>query len=359
MICSPWSQQNMMGDTFLRECTLLSRLRHPHIVQFLGVCYLPGSRLPLLVMERLFTSLDELLENKDIVIPFDAKLSFLRDVAKGLIFLHGQTPAVIHRDLTARNVLLNTGMVAKIADLGVARIVNIQPGKLAATMTRNPGNIVYMPPEAAEDTARYSAVLDMFSYGNLAVFTLTQTFPDLKAATYFDTNSQKIIARSEVERRDDLFQQLYEELEEEHKLVTLSKQCLSNNPAERPTADQALQRLARVHPTERNWDKTKLELLQDVAIAENVRVSKERDIDDLNNKVDVYEKAMDDLQKDNHSLRQVVESLNEQLQLLCKEVEDKDNQNNILKRRNQILQQQLLSQELQLQETKEQEEIGE
>ena len=345
-----------MGDTFLRECTLLSRLRHPHIVQFLGVCYLPGSRLPLLVMERLFTSLDELLENKDIVIPFDAKLSFLRDVAKGLIFLHGQTPPVIHRDLTARNVLLNTGMVAKIADLGVARIVNIQPGKLAATMTRNPGNIVYMPPEAAEDTARYSAALDMFSYGNLAIFTLTRTFPDLKAATYFDT---KIIARSEVERRDDLFQQLYEELEEEHELVTLSKQCLSNNPAERPTADQALQRLARVHPTERNWDKTKLELLQDVAIAENVRVSKERDIDDLNNKVDVYEKAMDDLQKDNRSLRQVVKSLNEQLQLLCKEVEDKDNQNNILKRRNRILQQQLLSQELQLQETKEQEEIGE
>ena len=346
MLCSPWSQQNMMGDTFLRECTLLSRLRHPHIVQFLGVCYLPGSRLPLLVMERLFTSLDELLENKNIVIPFDAKLSFLRDVAKGLIFLHGQTPAVIHRDLTARNVLLNTGMVAKIADLGVARIVNIQPGKLAATMTRNPGNI-------AEDTTRYSAALDMFSYGNLAIFTLTRTFPDLKAATYLDANSQKNIARSEVERREDLFQQLYEELEEEHELVTLSKQCLSNNPAERPTANQVLQQLARVHLSDKNWDKTKLELLQDVATAENDRVSKELDIDDLNNKVDVYEKKMDDLQKENQSLRQVVEFFNVHL---FKEVEDKNNEHNNLKRWNRILLRQLLSPELQYKELAE---IGE
>ena len=68
---------------------------------------------------------------------------------------------------------------------------------------------------------------------------------------------------------------------------------------------------------------------------------------------------MEDLQKENQSLRQVVESFNEQLQLLFKEVEDKDNENKILERRNRILQQQLLSQELQFQEYKEQEEIGE
>ena len=39
---------------FIRECQLMSTLRHPHIVQFLGVCFFPGSRLPALVMERLY-----------------------------------------------------------------------------------------------------------------------------------------------------------------------------------------------------------------------------------------------------------------------------------------------------------------
>ena len=344
-----------MGDTFLRECTLLSRLRHPHIVQFLGVCYLPGSSLPLLVMERLFTSLDELLENKDIVIPFDAKLSFLQDVANGLRFLHSQTPPVIHRDLTARNVLLNAAMVAKIADLGVARIVNIQPGKLAATMTKNPGNVVYMPPEAAEDTAKYSTTLDMFSYGNLAIFTLTRQFPDLKAATYLDSKSRRVIGRSEVERCDDVFHQLYKGLGEEHELVRLSKLCLSNDPEERPSVNQVLQHLARVNLTGRYWEKTKLELLQDLSTAEDEQIAKEQDIDVLNKKVDVNEKQLDELQNKNQSLSQEIASLNEQIQLLQKQVEDKDNENTALDRRNRILQQQVRSQE---QGKKEQEEIG-
>ena len=34
---------------FVRECQLMSTLRHPNIVQFLGVCFFPGSRLPALV----------------------------------------------------------------------------------------------------------------------------------------------------------------------------------------------------------------------------------------------------------------------------------------------------------------------
>ena len=47
---------------FVRECQLMSTLRHPNIVQFLGLCFLPGSQLPALVMERLLTSLHDLLD---------------------------------------------------------------------------------------------------------------------------------------------------------------------------------------------------------------------------------------------------------------------------------------------------------
>ncbi len=46
-----------------RECELMARLRHPHIVQFLGVCYLTlNQTVPLLVMERLETSLHCMLD---------------------------------------------------------------------------------------------------------------------------------------------------------------------------------------------------------------------------------------------------------------------------------------------------------
>ena len=104
---------------FVSECEITSKLRHPHIVQFLGVCHFPGSRLPSLVMERLETNLHEMLETTP-NLPLDIKRSILLDVARGLLYLHSQSPPIIHRDLTARNVLLNSAMVAKIADLGVA-----------------------------------------------------------------------------------------------------------------------------------------------------------------------------------------------------------------------------------------------
>ena len=148
---------------YVDECQLMSDLRHPHLVQFLGVCFLPNSTLPVLVMERLLTSLDELLEhNHDISLSL--KRSILADVARGLIYLHSHSPPVIHRDLSARNVLLNSDMVAKITDLGNARIVNFQPGQLARTLSRIPGTMVYMPPEAFEATSKYGPGLDSFSF---------------------------------------------------------------------------------------------------------------------------------------------------------------------------------------------------
>ena len=162
-----------IASKYVEECQLMSDLRHPHLVQFLGVCFLPDSTLPVLVMERLLISLHDLLEhNPDI--PLSLKRSILADVARGLVYLHSHSPPVIHRDLSARNVLLNSAMVAKIADLGNARIIKFQPGQLARTLSRIPGTMVYIPPEAFEATSRYGPSLDSFSFGHLSLFTITQ-----------------------------------------------------------------------------------------------------------------------------------------------------------------------------------------
>ena len=151
----------------------MAELRHPHIVQFLGLCFLQGSALPVLVMERLDSSLDELLEGVP-SLPLALKRSVLADVARGLLYLHTRNPPVVHRDLSARNVLLTSSLVAKISDLGNARIVNMRPGQLARTLTHLPGTVVYMPPEAFDEGSRYGPRLDIFSFGHLALFTLTQ-----------------------------------------------------------------------------------------------------------------------------------------------------------------------------------------
>ena len=160
-----------IGEKFVQECQLMSDLHHPNIVKFLGISFLPNSHLPVLVMEKLDGNLDSLLESVP-NIPLMLKLSVLEDVAKGLLYLHQHNPQIIHRDLTAKNVLLTTSLVAKITDFGNSRFANLQPGQLAKTLTSFPGTLVYMSPEALTEgaPARYGPSLDIFSFGHLALF---------------------------------------------------------------------------------------------------------------------------------------------------------------------------------------------
>lgn len=158
---------------YQQECELMANIRHPNITQFLGICYIPDSPLPLLVMEKLEMNLDDLLENVPNII-LSLKVSILKDICCGLKYLHSRNPQVIHRDLTAKNVLLTSSLMAKITDMGNSRIVSMKPGQLARTLSQLPGTLVYMPPEALSEHHRYGPSLDIFSFGHLALFTLTQ-----------------------------------------------------------------------------------------------------------------------------------------------------------------------------------------
>ena len=218
---------------FVEECKLMSELRHPHVVQFLGLCLSPSSSLPILVMEHLYCSLDDLLENtRDI--PLYMKRTIIKDVALGLAHLHGRHPAIIHRDLTARNVLINNSMRAKLADFGVARILNLPAGKLEATLSRVPGTSTYMPPEVFSREAKYNTAVDIFSFGHLLLFTITQKQPGVEAATFVDS-SGTIVARSELERREDSVALTYGLLGREHPFVGIVSECLQTNAMLRPS----------------------------------------------------------------------------------------------------------------------------
>ena len=160
-------------EKYRRECQLLASLRHPNITQFLGVCFLESSELPLLVMERLEMSVEDLLECCP-NIPLPIKLSILTETCCGLVYLHGMELPIIHKDLTARNVLLTSSLSAKITDVGNSRIVNFRPGQVVKTLTMNPGTTVYMPPEAFDESHKYGPSLDVFSFGHLSLYTLTQ-----------------------------------------------------------------------------------------------------------------------------------------------------------------------------------------
>ena len=270
---------------FARECRLMSTLRHPHIVQFLGVCFLPGSQLPALVMERLLTSLHDLLDptinpppppdTPRPFFPLHLKVSILENVACGLTYLHERSPPIIHRDLSAKNVLLNSGMVAKIADLGMARIVPRIMMRSAASMSKAPGASIYMPPEALEEKpaerndeeeektrCRYNASIDIFSFGVVAIFTLSQTFPcKLLAPTYRE--GDRLLGRTELERRDMYMRMIYTQLHENHPFLEMIRNCL-DFPELRPNIHEIRHFIQQARDEVRNEQESmnKLELLQ-------------------------------------------------------------------------------------------------
>ena len=122
-------QQNNEGvesvvTKYYQECQIMASLRHPNITQFLDICFLPGNILPLLGMERLEMSLDDLLKGM-LHLQLPLLLSLLEGVINGLDYLHTTQPSVVHRDLTAKNVLLSSSLVAKISDMGNSRIVDM------------------------------------------------------------------------------------------------------------------------------------------------------------------------------------------------------------------------------------------
>ncbi|XP_065181207.1 TRAF2 and NCK-interacting protein kinase-like [Sycon ciliatum] len=221
-------------DEFLRrfgsECVELKNLTHPRIVQFLGAGRAPNGS-PCLLMERMKGSVAECMMRGDSGEDFECTVTVLRDVAAGLMYLHWKR--IIHRDLKPQNVLLGTDGHAKIADVGLARLINEEFSQ--SIPTRCPGTRFYMPPEALDEGSAYGLEVDMFSFGVLANSMVTRKEPQPSEARHERLPGGGKHPIPETERRDgDLSL-----LPAEHPLRLLILSCLNDDPSRRPTAEQA------------------------------------------------------------------------------------------------------------------------
>ena len=227
-------------DRFEKECCLLSQIRHPNIVQFLGVYFHEqGVQVPILVMELLHTNLTSCIDNYGIL-PKEITYLILHDVALGLCYLHCQTPAIIHRDLSSNNVLLTTNMTAKISDLGVAKILNLTPLQVSH-MTKTPGTPSYMPPEAMIAKPTYNTSIDEFSYGILMIHSLSGQWPEPQVEPN-KMEDGKLIPVTEAERRQ-IFLQI---IGKDHPLMDLILKCLNNDPASRAHSIEIVEHLSKM-----------------------------------------------------------------------------------------------------------------
>ena len=225
---------------FLSECLTCSKLFHPNIVQFLGIYYPKDASFPWLLMEKLDTSLTEFLKTtKSDKIMLSSKFSILHDIAQGLHYLHSIN--IIHRDLSSNNILLTKMLVAKISDLGVAKIID--PSAMN-TNTQAPGTTIFMPPEALSLKPRYGKPVDIFSFGCVSLHLMTHEFPIPLSETYIDDETGNKIALYETERREPYLKKVHHP----PMLKKLILDCLSDLPKKRPSAMSLIEDIQTIEP---------------------------------------------------------------------------------------------------------------
>ena len=311
-------------ESFYAECIRSSQLLHPNVVQFMGIYY-PSARaeVPWLVMELMYISLTGLIEqrvkeSKDI--PFHFKISILVDACQGLQFLHSKS--IAHRDLSSNNILLTKHLVAKIADLGMAKVM------LSADSQKHtlaPGTQVFMPPEALEDSLEvtYGITIDVFSLGCVCLHVMSMQWPAPKAVKLLDSKTNKIVALTELQRRENyltcmIFQQF-------PTLVTLVSQCLHDFPKERLTVGAVLESLRTVHCDLVPHDNDNIiQLCDSVASYKSLLEKKDKELAQKSEQLGCKEKELS--RKDNQvyimqmEMTEQVKQLETQLALTCEEL---------------------------------------
>ena len=212
------------------------------IVTSLGVYYptMNQYKLPVMVMEKMQHSLRGLVEKYD-NIPLNVKLSILDEVCLGLRYLHSRNPPIVHRDLTPNNILLGGHLETKITDVGIAKVVKLSNDQ--KTMTKQPGTLDFMPPEALTIRPVYEPSLDVFSYGGVILNVTTQLWPQPTNCTQFNPDNDVWEVVSEVKRRQQYLDKMTGSAADLKPLVI---SCLNNSPSNRPTLIEVSMTIKRV-----------------------------------------------------------------------------------------------------------------
>ena len=228
-------------SNFEAECVTWSKLRHPGVVQFLGVHLDRSFRLPVLVMEKMDTSLRTYLEDQSKEeFPLHQKTFVLRQVIQALAYLHCQDPPLVHHDLSPNNVLLNVvSFVTKVSDFGMSRAIN--PSALSRKSSIK-GTLAFMPPEALHDPPRYNETLDVFSFGNIIISTLTHEWPNPGPPNRYQ--GDMFVGITELQRCEQYVEMLT--AQEKQLFLPIVRPCLENRPDKRPSSVMLVQELRRI-----------------------------------------------------------------------------------------------------------------
>ncbi|KAL6546456.1 hypothetical protein OROMI_022177 [Orobanche minor] len=222
---------------FRDELSLLQKIRHPNVVQFLGA--VTQSSPMMIVTEYLPKGdLHEYLKRKGALKPATA-LRFAMDIARGMNYLHEHKPeAIIHRDLEPSNILRDDSGHLKVADFGVSKLLIVANRvKEDRPLTSQDTACRYLAPEVFRNE-EYDTKVDVFSFA-LILQELIEGCPP------FCTKQDHEVPKSYVAKERPPFKapiKFYA-----HGLKELIEECWKENPSHRPTFKQIIPWLEAIY----------------------------------------------------------------------------------------------------------------
>ncbi|KAM3684238.1 hypothetical protein ACJW31_11G029100 [Castanea mollissima] len=153
-------------NQFLTEIATISAVQHRNLVKLYGCCIEGDKRL--LVYEYLENkSLDQALFGKRILnLDWSTRFDICLGVARGLAYLHEESRLrIVHRDVKASNILLDSDLIPKISDFGLAKLYDDKKSHIS---TRVAGTIGYLAPEYAM-RGHLTEKADVFAFGVVAL----------------------------------------------------------------------------------------------------------------------------------------------------------------------------------------------
>eukprot|EP01087_Luapelamoeba_hula_P014010 TRINITY_DN4045_c1_g1_i2.p1 TRINITY_DN4045_c1_g1~~TRINITY_DN4045_c1_g1_i2.p1 ORF type:complete len:1175 (+),score=133.84 TRINITY_DN4045_c1_g1_i2:590-4114(+) len=211
---------------FVSEVKVMTQLRHPNVVLFMGACTKPPNLC--IIMEFMeLGSLYDVIHNELVPrLPMGLRIKLAAQAAQGMHFLHSS--GILHRDLKSPNILLDDKWNAKISDFGLT-VIKQESG---SDLDRLAGSLLWTAPEILGEESSFVESADVFSFGIILWELLTSKDP------YSGMNPTTVAVRV---LRDDIRPKM--PLTATPEYAELTRNCWDKDTEVRPTFLEIVTRL--------------------------------------------------------------------------------------------------------------------
>ncbi|KAF7078942.1 hypothetical protein CFC21_083283 [Triticum aestivum] len=216
-------------EQFKCEVRIMSRLRHPNVVLFLGYVTQPPN-LSILTEYLPRGSLYRLLHRPNSKVDETRRLKMAFDVAKGMNYLHTSHPTIVHRDLKSPNLLVDKNWVVKVSDFGMSRLKH----HTFLSSKSTAGTPEWMAPEVLRNEPA-NEMCDVYSFGVILWELATLRVP------WSGLNPMQVVGAVGFQnKRLDIPKEV------DPLVASIISSCWDNDPSKRPSFSQLLSPLKKL-----------------------------------------------------------------------------------------------------------------